>query len=71
MVPLFSQFFIMPGNTQLTPFTVIGGFTYLVWTFSTEIPFLIIFGPPILQACHRAFPSLKTSRKVTNGAGKG
>jgi hypothetical protein len=71
MVPLFSQFFIMPGGTQLTPLTVIGGFTYLVWTFSTEIPFLIIFGPPILQACHRAFPSLKTDRKVTNGAGKG
>ena len=66
MVPLFSQFFLMPGSTQLTPLTVIGGFTYLVFTFSTEIPFLIIFGPPILEACYRAFPSLRTSKKGTS-----
>lgn len=71
MVPLFSQFFIMPGSTQLTPLAVIGGFTYLVWTFSTEIPFLIIFGPPILLACYRAFPGLMTRVKGTTIAGKG
>lgn len=63
MVPLFSQFFIMPGQTQLAPLTVIGGFVYLVFTFATEIPFLIIFGPPILTACYRAFPSLRPKQK--------
>ncbi len=63
MVPLFSQFFIMPGQTQLEPLTVIGGFVYLVFTFATEIPFLIIFGPPILTACYRAFPSLRPKQK--------
>jgi hypothetical protein len=70
MVPLFSQFFIMPGNTGLTPLTVTGGFVYLVFTFATEIPFLIIFGPPILAACYRAFPSFNASRKGTTGAEK-
>lgn len=63
MVPLFSQFFIMPGQTQLEPLIVIGGFVYLVFTFATEIPFLIIFGPPILTACYRAFPSLRPKQK--------
>jgi hypothetical protein len=71
MVPLFSQFFIMPGSTQLAPLTVIGGFVYLIWTFATEIPFLIIFGPPILAACTKAFPNFNTDKKGINSAGKG
>lgn len=70
MVPLFSQFFIMPGNTGLTPLTVTGGFVYLVFTFATEIPFLIIFGPPILAACYRAFPYFNANRKGTTSAEK-
>jgi len=32
---------------------------YLVWTFSTEIPFLLVLGPPIIAAIYRAFPNLK------------
>jgi uncharacterized membrane protein len=70
MVPLFSQFFIMPGNKELTPLTVTGGFVYLVFTFATEIPFLIIFGPPILAACYRAFPYFNANRKGTTSAEK-
>jgi uncharacterized membrane protein len=63
MVPVFSQFFIMPGNDVLRPLSVTAGLWYLVWTFSTEIPFMIILGPPILEACYRAFPSLKPITK--------
>jgi uncharacterized membrane protein len=29
-----------------------------VWTFATEIPFVLILGPPIIKACCRAIPSL-------------
>jgi uncharacterized membrane protein len=29
-----------------------------VWTFATEIPFVLLLGPPIIKACQRAFPSL-------------
>jgi hypothetical protein len=31
---------------------------WFIWTFTTEIPFLLLLGPPILKACYRAFPSL-------------
>jgi hypothetical protein len=36
---------------------------WFVWTFTTEIPFLLLLGPPILKACYRAFPNLKLSEK--------
>jgi len=32
---------------------------WFIWTFTTEIPFLLLLGPPILKACYRAFPNLK------------
>jgi hypothetical protein len=59
MVPLFSQFFIMPGKAAITPLALAAGFSYLIWTFSTEIPFLLVLGPPILEAVHKAYPSFK------------
>ena len=34
---------------------------WFVWTFTTEIPFLLLLGPPVLKACYRAFPSLAPS----------
>jgi len=36
---------------------------WFVWTFTTEIPFLLLLGPPILKACYRAFPNLKPQGK--------
>jgi uncharacterized membrane protein len=40
-----------------------------VWTVATEIPFVLLLGPPIIIACYRAFPSLrlpqKTGKKAT------
>ena len=36
---------------------------WFVWTFTTEIPFLLLLGPPILKACYRAFPSLAPLKK--------
>ena len=58
MVPLFSEFFILPGSSAVTPLGITGGLIYLVWTFATEIPFLLVLGPPILRALYKAFPSL-------------
>jgi hypothetical protein len=62
MVPVFSQFFIMPGGTELTPLAVSAGFGYLIWTFATEIPFLLILGPPILEACYKAYPGFNVKK---------
>jgi uncharacterized membrane protein len=58
MVPLFSLFFIMPGTPAVAPLGLTGGLIYLVWTFSTEIPFLLVLGPPIIAAIYKAFPNL-------------
>lgn len=61
---MYSQLFVLPsavgGGFQL-PLWVSA--VWLIWTFATEIPFLITLGPPILKACYRAFPSLKQQSK--------
>ncbi|MFQ5999716.1 MAG: hypothetical protein ACE5J6_02955 [Candidatus Bathyarchaeia archaeon] len=36
---------------------------WFIWTFATEIPFLLLLGPPILKACYRAFPWIEPPRK--------
>jgi uncharacterized membrane protein len=38
-----------------------------IWTFATEIPFVLLVGPPVIKAVYRAFPSLKpkTNNDVT------
>jgi chromate transport protein ChrA len=35
-----------------------------VWTFATEIPFILLLGPPIIKACYKAYPSLKILQKT-------
>lgn len=35
-----------------------------VWTFATEIPFILLLGPLIIEACYKAFPSLKVPQKT-------
>jgi hypothetical protein len=47
------------GVTAYFGFPLFYSLGYFVWTFATEIPFLLLLGPPVLQACYRAFPSLK------------
>lgn len=55
----YSQIFLMPtvlgGGNNFPLYTIL---TLFIWTFATEIPFLITLGPPILKACYKAFPSL-------------
>jgi len=60
----YSQFLPLPlalGWERNAPFYA--SFLWLVWTFATEIPFLIAIVPPIVKACHSAFPSLKPPEK--------
>lgn len=61
----YSQFLALPlalGWETNAPFYA--SFIWFVWTFSTEIPFLIIFVPPILRACYRAFSFLSTPQQA-------
>jgi hypothetical protein len=55
MVPVYAQFFA----PQATPFTVPVAMATFLFTFFTEIPFLIVLGPPIIWAIYRAFPNLR------------
>jgi len=54
----YSQFLALPltGFEHNAPFYA--SFLWLVWTFATEIPFLIIIVPPVVKICYKAFPSL-------------
>lgn len=55
----YSQVFFMPAlYNQAFQLPYYAGLILFLWTFSTEIPFLIILGPPILAACYKAFPTL-------------
>jgi hypothetical protein len=40
-----------------------------VWTFATEIPFVLLVGPPLIKACYRAFPSLRLKEKTEEREG--
>ncbi len=56
--PLFLSFFGAPLSSSLI-------FPIFVWTFATELPFILLAGPPIIKICYRAFPSLR--RKENQG----
>lgn len=54
---VYSQFFLLPTfETNLSFFAALGWF---VWTYFTEIPFLLLAVPPILKACYAAFSNLQ------------
>ena len=58
------------GYSQILPLPLTTGFEHnaplyasffwIVWTFATEIPFLVIIVPPVAKICYRAFPFLGT-----------
>lgn len=55
----YSQVFFMPAAyNQAFQLPYYAALILFLWTFATEIPFLIILGPPILEACYKAFPLL-------------
>jgi len=56
----YSQFFEWFGPSN-APFFF--SLLWFIWTFTTEIPFLLILGPPILKVCYRAFPSLAPKKE--------
>src|SRR4030065_1104508 len=52
----YSTLFPVPLQTSLIP-------AIFLWTFATEIPFVLLVGPPVIKACYHAFPSLKRKQK--------
>jgi hypothetical protein len=64
MVPVYAVLFA-PTVTTLPGLTAAGILGLFTWTFATEIPFLLILGPPILEAINRAFPTLRSQTTKT------
>ncbi len=50
--PFFLSYFGVPFAASLV-------LPLFVWTFATEVPFILLVGPPVIKACYRAFPSLR------------
>lgn len=59
----YSQVLPLPltGFERNAPFYA--SFLWLVWTFATEIPFLVTIVPPVVKICYKAFPSLAPPSK--------
>ena len=58
----YSQILPLPlttGFERNAPFYA--SFFWIVWTFATEIPFLVTIVPPVAKICYRAFPFLAPS----------
>ncbi len=55
MVPVYFQYFAPVA----TPLTLAGGLAYFIWTFTTEIGFMLVLGPPIIAVIYLAFPAFK------------
>ena len=50
-----SGYLKQPLNASLMPII-------FVWTFATEIPFVLLVGPAVLKVCYKAFPLLRTQK---------
>jgi len=60
----YTQVFTLPaaiGGAHNLPYYA--GLILFAWTFATEIPFMAILVPPIVEACQKAFPSLRTKHE--------
>ena len=55
MVPVYFQYFA----STATPITLGSGLAYFIWTFTTEIGFMLALGPPIIAVIYLAFPSFR------------
>lgn len=59
----YSQFFFGQGQyfTSQVPATFVP--LVFVWTFVTEIPFVLLFSPPLIKVAYSAFPFLRRRQR--------
>jgi len=63
----YSQLFYAPTGYFSAPLSATLVPLIFVWTFATEIPFVLVLGPPIIKACYKAFPNLRIPSKNKKG----
>ncbi len=60
----YSQFLPLPLTTGFERNAPLyASSLWLVWTFATEIPFLVTIVPPVVKICYKAFPSLASQHE--------
>jgi uncharacterized membrane protein len=59
----YSQVFYSPTGYFTAPISSLFIPIIFIWTFATEIPFILLLGPPIIKACYKAYPSLRIQQK--------
>ena len=64
----YSSFFVMPEVLGLgsSPLPLVFAIGAMLWTYMSEIPFLVAITPPIVRAAQAAFPSLRILRVTTS-----
>jgi hypothetical protein len=68
----YSSFFVMPQVLGLgsSPLPIVFAYGATLWTYMSEIPFLLMLTPPIVKAVRAGLPSLRiepiTARKNSN-----
>jgi len=55
----WSQFYLLPGEVDVSPMPTVAAWSTFAWTFISEIPFLLILVPPIVEAARKTIPSLR------------
>ncbi len=66
----YSQLFFDPTGYVKAPLTASFIPILFIWTFVTEIPFVLLAGPPVIRACYKAFPSLRLRIKTEQGGSR-
>ena len=59
----WSQFFLLPGAVEVHQMPIIAAWSTFAWTFISEIPFLLILVPPIVEAARKNIPSISAHRR--------
>jgi len=55
----WSQFFLLPGAVEVYPMPMIAAWSTFLWTFISEIPFLLILVPPMVEAAKKIVPRVR------------
>lgn len=58
----YSQLFYAPNGYFTSPLSASFTTLIFVWTFVTEIPFVLLVSPPVVKTCQAAFPFLKKNK---------
>jgi hypothetical protein len=64
----YSSFFVMPQVLGLgsSPLPIVFAYGTTLWTYLSEIPFLLVLTPPIVKAVRAALPSLRIMRTTAS-----